>query len=215
MRSDDHRIVILLLRHGADANARDGMYRDALSAALSCGNLDHVHALLSNGANLANLNSDRSDRAMFWALQSNHTSLIELLLNEKIDPSKTLLAASKFGREDVVKICLDRGADINHMDSKSKTAIYYAELNEKSNTVSLLLQEGAKQGKTESMLKNKEEAEQARSDRQLSDRHSDWPPRVSGWSAPIPGEPQLRSCRAPYECSRKSHEEQRKCRESR
>lgn len=68
-----------------------------------------------------------------WAALGGHDSLLAHLLNDgcPMDSpddmgSTPLILAASAGREDVVKILLTRGADINHQNNQGHSALQYA-----------------------------------------------------------------------------------------
>jgi hypothetical protein len=109
-------ITRLLLDKGADVNAQDGLYGNALQAASNNGNEAVVRLLLDKGADVNAQGGDYGN-----ALQ----------------------AASLNGHEAVVRLLLDKGADVNAQDGLYGNALRAASLNGHEAVVRLLLEKGA------------------------------------------------------------------------
>ena len=101
-------IVRLLLDRGADVNARNDRNDTALSEASVRGYENIVRLLLDKGANF-NARNDRDDTALSVASRRSDENIVRLLLDEGADiNSKVLQAACKYGRENIVRIFLER-----------------------------------------------------------------------------------------------------------
>ena len=101
-------VIEVLLKHGANVNAKDNGGWTALHWAAKLGHADVVEVLLKHGADV-NARDDRGWTALHVA-----------------------------GNADVAEILLQHGADINAKDNDGKTALYFAQRNGCSNVVALL-----------------------------------------------------------------------------
>jgi ankyrin repeat protein len=109
-------IVRLLLKNGANVNAKGGYYGTALQAASFDGDELIVRLLLENGANI-NARGGRYGNA--------------------------LQAASYLGQKEVVRLLLQNGAEVNAPGGKYGSAIRAARRKDRYDVVQLLLENGA------------------------------------------------------------------------
>lgn len=139
----DEDMVRYLLEKGADANLGNG---SALRSAVVEGRENIVRILLDHGV------SDLRNNALMHAIEKNFLKIFKLLLDKvdvnEIDKSyglTPLTQAVGFGRKKMVKLLLDRGADVNKKDSFDNTPLIQA-VNDEENDyiVRLLLKRGAK-----------------------------------------------------------------------
>jgi ankyrin repeat protein len=141
------KVVKMLLDKAADVNAQSGYFGTALHAASLAGHEKLVELLLDKGAHV-NAQDGESGTPLYAAsasaLSESH------LLHDKggyvIKPRKlgtALHAASLAGHEKVVKMLLDKGADINAQGGSYGTALYAASLQGHEKVVELLLGKGA------------------------------------------------------------------------
>ncbi|KAM0247206.1 hypothetical protein ACHAP5_004288 [Fusarium lateritium] len=118
--NESERIIELLLRYGASANATGEEYGNALTAAAYDGTIDIIKMLLDAGADI---NSPDG-----WALQhaagEGHVDVVNLLLerganvnacssHSNMPQGTALQAAVESGQSDIVDILLEHGADPN------------------------------------------------------------------------------------------------------
>lgn len=108
-----------------------------------------IFELLEN--NLLNINArDCSGRnALFWAIEQNNYIAIEKLIKKGIDKNVTsnLSAINYAVYKDNVKLikCLKNcGMDVNEIDDINSTPLIYAVLYSKLNSISYLIQNGAR-----------------------------------------------------------------------
>jgi len=151
---DGHvEIAALLIRYGADINARRHFGETVLMAACAARrgthgfqrpDLDTARLILKSGADV-NLGSP-----LFRAAFCNHVDVVRLLLEfrAEVDRRDTwgktpLIAAASEGHDDVVRVLLDAGADVDASEEEGKSALYYACCAGHTSTAKLLLDRGA------------------------------------------------------------------------
>lgn len=110
-----HYIVLMIIEHGGDVNARGGPLGSALRAACIIGHEKVLQTLLRCGAD------------------ANTESTI----------GNILCTASYRGQNRIVQMLLDHGADINYQPEHNMDALNYAILGKNDETVRILLENGA------------------------------------------------------------------------
>jgi ankyrin repeat protein len=113
-------LVPLLLRGGVDIDAKNASGDTVLMSSARCGNEDGVVVLIENGANVE--------------------KLITLPSGENCN---ALHEAAYFGREAVVQLLLERGANIHAKTSSGRTALLEAVRGGEQSVAQLLLDKGA------------------------------------------------------------------------
>jgi hypothetical protein len=95
-------------------------------------NIDEVHRLLAQGANIEAVN-EVGATALIRGSQLGHTQIVKLLLesgansNAKTKRRTTSLhVAADHGHLDIVKLLIQHGSDINAVDANGATALLYA-----------------------------------------------------------------------------------------
>ena len=143
------RMVKLLLDKGADVNAQDGEYGNALRAASARGHETVVKLLLDRNANV-NAQGRRYGNALQQASAKGHKAVVKLLLDRGADVNaqgrrydNALQAASAGGYEAVVKLLLDKGADVNAQGRRYGNALRAASARGHKAVVKLLLDKDA------------------------------------------------------------------------
>jgi len=133
-------LVRLLLQKGSDVNEIDSHNKTPLESAVMGGHEGVVRLLLQSGAN-----RESSVRALKEAIESKKSSFaIAQLLLDGIHPvAGTLCLAVKQGDEDMVRLLLEKGSDVNETDSRNKTPLESAVRYNKVGIVRLLLEKGA------------------------------------------------------------------------
>ena len=104
-------VVRLLLEAGADVNAFDGQYRNALHAASSAGRVTTVRLLLDQGADVNATDGVRST-ALQAAISVGCEKTTRLLLDQGAEHHTALQAAVSAGHAKTIQLLLDQGADV-------------------------------------------------------------------------------------------------------
>ena len=110
VRKGDVAAVTAALDKGADVNAKFRYGATALFKAADRGNTEVVKVLLDRGADVNVKDTFYSATAMSWALSNKHIGVIRLLLEKSTDEIEdVLLAGTRGGNAELVKVALDRG----------------------------------------------------------------------------------------------------------
>ena len=152
------KIIQLLIDNGADVNAQGGNYGYAIWAAMSEGHNEIVALLLQHGAS-PSVHSGYDGEALVVACKCGYRNIVEQLLDEGVDANEgvymvlnkfsspchhiPLHVASEYASEDIVRLLLERGADVNIVGGHRGTALQTAAYCSKKDIVQLLLKWGA------------------------------------------------------------------------
>ena len=125
----------------------------ALHFTASDGKLEIVRLLLNNGAN-PNIMDNDGDNCLEYAIAKDHSLIVKLLLENKIEIRDALHQVAKTGNLDIANLILNNGVNINEKNKDDLTALYIATQNGHLELVKLFLENGAdksisdKDGKT-------------------------------------------------------------------
>lgn len=153
-------ILKILIEHGADASLCDMNGYSPMYAACQGGSINIVEFLIQQNVNL--FFTDKRGWSLLHAAcynifpKDDHLSVINLLLDQKLETSFTcnngftpLYFASVGDSIDIVKLLLNRGADVNHHTERSCTSLHIAckwkdifFMRGKNTTISLLDKDG-------------------------------------------------------------------------
>jgi ankyrin repeat protein len=142
-------ITKLLLNAGADANAQNGKYDNALYVASEGGHEQIVKMLLDKGADV-NAQGGHYGNALQAASWKGEEQIVKMLLNAGADVnaqggyfSNALQAAPVKGEEQIVKMLLNAGADVNAQGGEYGNALQVASWKGQEQIVKMLLNAGA------------------------------------------------------------------------
>jgi ankyrin repeat protein len=136
----------LLIKNGAQVNAKDPGGRTALWQAVGSGNKEAVRLLLENGAQVNE--KDRDGRTALWYANVEATRLLlenGAQVNEKDRDGRTvLLYTARFEQAttdslEKLRLLIKNGSQVNAKDHDGRTALHYAN----AHTARLLLENGA------------------------------------------------------------------------
>ena len=130
----DQALISALLSHGADPNAKDTGGTSLLVAGMYGGDCTVVRLLLIRGARDVNGRDPEPNRGGYsGAPPMDWTFCREPILCWAVDE----------GHLDIVKMLLDRGADVNESDDNGRTPLLWAAFGRETAMTRLLLQRGA------------------------------------------------------------------------
>ncbi len=142
-------LVYLLLREGADEDARDGDGRTPLHKAAEEGHVEVAKVLLKHGADL-NAKDRYEDTPLHKAAEKGRVEVVKLLLEHGADvntrdryENTPLDKAAENGHVEVVKVLLEHGADVNAWSSSGWTPLHSAARRGHVEVVKVLLEHGA------------------------------------------------------------------------
>lgn len=131
--------VKFFLDEGIDVNALDSGGATALYTAVGNKNVKVVKLLLDSGANPNGIQLENNDE-FFKNSGKDPIKLLTKAINPRWIPLTTACAN---GNMEIVKLLLDKGADVNLEEKKGWNPIVYAVVNQRVDVVKLLLESGA------------------------------------------------------------------------
>ncbi|XP_022288625.2 fibronectin type 3 and ankyrin repeat domains 1 protein-like isoform X1 [Crassostrea virginica] len=147
----EESIMEILIRYGADVNAKNDSGKTALMLACFAGQFDAVKLLRANGAKYDDYDRGGST-PIHWAVDGGNTRLIEWIIKDGADVNlkdhshgwtPLIRCASVNGNRNVALTLLVCGAEVNIQDKDGKTALMVAIINGHQDLVELLLQKNA------------------------------------------------------------------------
>ena len=122
--------VQLLLDHGADIEARDGVQRTPLILSVECRDMRVVHGLVERGADI-NAQAIRGYTPLLWAARNGFREMVDYLvdLETSIEPDKLHTAfdmAVSNGMDRLLEVVLQQGFDISELAKHDPDVICYA-----------------------------------------------------------------------------------------
>jgi ankyrin repeat protein len=164
-RNGSAELVATLLQNGALASGPQGLLTEPpLLAAARAGSADAVAALLKAGADPNAPEQLDKQTALMWAVAAGHIDVATMLLDAGADPRlqarineltqrknadfpsggfAALHWAARNGDEAMIRLLLERGADINARNGDTSTPMMLAIVNDRFDTAKLLLDLGA------------------------------------------------------------------------
>lgn len=147
IRGNDLAQLKTLLSQGADANTRDARGEMPLMYTAIVGSLDAMKLLLEKGADV-NAQNQFGSTALIWS--ATDKAKVELLLEHGANPNlaskrgrtPVLVAAMSDRSAPIVRLLIDKGADVQAKDFLKTTALKAATFGNDSETVRLLLEAG-------------------------------------------------------------------------
>ncbi|HET9824044.1 MAG TPA: ankyrin repeat domain-containing protein, partial [Chitinophagaceae bacterium] len=147
VKNDDIKEVRRLLDVGADANSFDEDSDHLLMNAALYSSVDIMQLLIERGSKV-NATNKLGETALMWA--ANDPDKIKLLLKYGADinvkaksgNSPLLIACVGYGKYDVVKLLIEKGADVFAVNNWKENALMRAALFGDTATISLLLDKG-------------------------------------------------------------------------
>ncbi len=146
IREKKLEIAKLLIKHGIELDMMDPNHYSAMIYAINEEYVSVVKALLEKGANIQP-DEKWSFSPLGFALQSGNTEIISLLIGAgaKVESSNSpMISAVRSRYIETVKLLIDRGYDVNAMDSSERTALQYAAYYSREDIIDLLTKNGAK-----------------------------------------------------------------------
>jgi len=148
---DDFNLVISLIESGTDVNSTSADGTTALSYAVYNNNKRLADYLLLKAEADVDIVNDYGASALYLASINADPDVVDKLLTSGANPDVSLLSgetslmgAANRGRQDVVKLLLDHGADPNRKEINSgQTALMWAAAEKHPDVVQLLVQHNA------------------------------------------------------------------------
>ena len=138
-------LALVLLKHGADIEARDKSDWSPLERAVTKGHVELTRVLLERGANV-NAQDMKRRTPLYLASDCGKPAVARVLLSHGADvkardkDNETPLHRAK-GKE-VARILIEHGADPNALESRNRTQLHLASQNGRVGLVQVLLEHG-------------------------------------------------------------------------
>ena len=115
-----HEISLMLLKNGSNVNLKDSELKTPLHFAIESGSCAVIEYLIDYGANIKYLNTSTKDSPIHFAVKQNSQIA-----------------------EDVIKLLIEKGVEINAQDYLCRTPLHFAINNENEETALCLIRLGA------------------------------------------------------------------------
>lgn len=146
----DQELVKVLLKKGADVNAKDTKGMTPLVYAVAGGYERIVKTLLDGGADVNAIAND-GRRALYVAVARGDSGIVKLLIKSNADVnvkdghgSTVLHTAAVWNRQEIAEMLIEAGADISLLDGEGRSALDLAQWWGSEKTARLLRASGAK-----------------------------------------------------------------------
>jgi ankyrin repeat protein len=151
-RSSDGRVILSLLRMGADVNGSDDYGDTPLHRAAYHGLTEKVRLLLRNNADVSRRAQRGETPLLYAARPEGHPETVLALLEGGADANNAdnfgmtpLHGAAMIGSVDVARVLIDKGhADLDRQTLDGSTPLHIAAISGKTEFVRFLLDKGAK-----------------------------------------------------------------------
>lgn len=179
----DLSLMEKLLKEGADINATESEGKfTALTEAAADGDLEIVNYLLQKGAKPDGVQIFPNS-PIYFAIFGDHITVVRRLLDQGIDPNYAwpnrnggtlLIVAVQDNRLDIVKLLIQRGADVNFTGNGDHSPLFRSIIYDRFNVYKLLLSKGACLNKQDRKVLSEVEWENVKEDKkyiQLLKKH--------------------------------------------
>ena len=146
LKSDDYLGIKKYIKSGADLQETNEAGESVLACALRAGcSIDTLMLLIESGADIFDFD-DEGVSIFDMAITYDNIHMVSYLIEQGKDVNKTtrksgftaLMAAACYGRVEIAKMLLEKGADQHAKDSKGFTAIDFARKMNKKSVLELL-----------------------------------------------------------------------------
>jgi len=146
LKSDDYLGIKKYIKSGADLQDTNEAGESVLACALRAGcSMDTLMLLIESGADIFDFD-DEGVSIFDMAITYDNIHMVSYLIEQGIDVNKTtrksgftaLMAAACYGRVEIAKMLLEKGADQYARDTKGFTAIDFARKMNKKSVLELL-----------------------------------------------------------------------------
>ncbi len=146
LKSDDYLGIKKYIKSGADLQETNEGGESVLACALRAGcSMDTLMLLIESGADIFDFD-DEGVSIFDMAITYDNFSMVSYIIDEGLDVNRTtrksgftaLMAAACYGRVEIAKLLLEKGADQYVQDSKGFSAIDFARKMNKKSVLELL-----------------------------------------------------------------------------
>ena len=144
-------LIGLYLAQGVDVNSQNSKGDTALLWAARWNHTEVMESLLKFGAN-PNIGNDKGSTALHWAVRYQHVNAVRILTSNKsimINTQRKLglisptILSSALGCQEIVKLLLDAGANVNQEIRGDERPIHHAAKEGHEDILALLISRGA------------------------------------------------------------------------